>query len=171
MDPGPQRGRVDPERRQARTLLAIGWGGLAVGVLDALDAVVFFRATPLRVFQSIASGLLGGEAYQGGLASALLGVLLHFLIATTAAAVYVGTSRRLPVLLSRAIPCGLAYGVAVFAFMSQVVVPLSLARQAPFSTPWLLNGVIGHALLVGLPIALCARRFGPAPPQSQGGRI
>ena len=141
------------------------WGGLAVGVLDAIDAVVFFRAAPTRVFQSVASGLLGRQAFQGGLATALLGMLLHFFIASTAAGVYVGASRRLAVLVRHAVPCGLAYGVAVFAFMSQVVVPLSRARQAPFSVPWLLNGLIGHALLVGLPITLCARRLlrQPAP--------
>jgi len=143
-------------------LPAILWGGLLVGILDALDAVVFFGATPLRVFQSIAAGLLGKASFQGGLWTAALGALLHFFIATTAAGAYVGASRGLPVLVRRAVPCGLAYGVAVFVFMSQVVVPLSRLRRPPFSWPWLLNGVIGHALLVGLPIALCARRFAGA---------
>lgn len=148
---------------------AILWGGLIVGVLDAADAVLFFHAPPLRVFQSIASGLLGRESFQGGLATAALGVLLHFFIATTAAAVYVGASRRLAGLVRHAVPWGLAYGVAVFAFMSQVVVPLSQARQARFSVAWLLNGLIGHALLVGLPIALCARRLAPPPASSRPG--
>jgi hypothetical protein len=138
---------------------AILWGGFLAGLLDALDAVWFFRAAPGRIFQSIASGLLGPAAFQGGWAAVLLGVALHFLIATTAAAVYVLASRRLPTLIRQAVPWGLAHGVGVFLVMNQIVVPLSQARQAAFSLPWLLNGLIGHALLVGLPIALCARRF------------
>ena len=51
----------------ARGRRAILWGTLAVGTLDALDAIVFFGlrgVTPLRIFQSIASGLLGRAAYQ-----------------------------------------------------------------------------------------------------------
>jgi hypothetical protein len=138
-----------------------------VGVLDALDAVVFFRVGPVRVFHSIASGLVGRAAYEGGLATALLGAALHLFIATTAAAVYAAASLRLPVLVRRPVLAGLAYGVWVFVFMSRVVVPLSLARQARFSVPWLLNGVIGHALLVGLPIALWVRRAWTVPPGAE----
>ncbi len=141
-----------------RLFRAILWGGLTVGVLDALDAVVFFRASPLRVFQSIASSLLGREAFQGGLPTAALGVALHFFIAATATAVFAVAALRLPVLVRRAVPCGLLYGLVVFVFMNRVVLPLSLARSARFSIPWLLNGVVGHALLVGLPIALWVRR-------------
>jgi hypothetical protein len=151
----------NPRMRPA--VKAILWGGLAAGVLDALDAVVFCRATPLRVFQSIARGLLGRSAFDGGLASAALGVFLHFLIATTAAAVYWAASRKLRVLVRHAVACGLGYGVAVYFFMNYVVVPLSLAPPGAFRWPAFLNGVIGHALLVGLPIALIARRFDAQP--------
>jgi predicted permease len=142
-------------RPAARAILG---GGLCAGILDAVDAVVFFRATPLRVFQSIARGLLGSSAFDGGLATAALGVFLHFLIATTAAAVYWAASRRLRLLVRHPVACGLGYGVAVYFFMNYVVLPLSLAPAAAFRWPAFLNGVIGHALLVGLPIALIARR-------------
>jgi hypothetical protein len=138
---------------------AIAWGGLLVGVLDGLAATLSSSAAPIRVFQSIASGLLGREAYQGGLATAALGVALHFFIATSAAAVYVVASRWLPPLVRAAVPCGVAYGVAVFAVMNLVVIPLTFGRMAPYSLAWLLRGLLIHALFVGLPIALCARRF------------
>jgi hypothetical protein len=81
-------------------------------------------------------------------------MLLHFFIATTAAAVFFAASTRLRWLVQRAVPCGLGFGVAVYFFMKEVVVPLSAARPGPFS--W--TAMIGHALLVGLPIALVARR-------------
>lgn len=47
---------------------AIVYGGLVVGTLDILDAVIFFGlwrgVAPIRIFQSIASGLLGRAAFQ-----------------------------------------------------------------------------------------------------------
>jgi hypothetical protein len=53
------------------------------------------------------------------------------------------------------------YGVAVHFFMTKIIVPLSAitkpATPPPFSWASFLNGVIGHALLVGLPVALIAR--------------
>jgi hypothetical protein len=134
---------------------AIVWGGLAAGVLDTLLAMGLYRISATVVYQSVASGLLGRAAFQGGLRTAALGLVLHFFIATTAAAVYWGASRRLEVLVRRPAPCGLAFGLAVYFFMHGVVLPLSAARNI-FSWPEL----IGHALLVGLPIALVVARSG-----------
>ena len=58
---------------------AILYGGVVVGTLDLLDALIFFglRGTaPIRIFQSIAAGVLGRASYQGGLRSAALGIAL-----------------------------------------------------------------------------------------------
>lgn len=130
------------------------WAGLAAGVGDTLLALLLFQVSPVRIYQSVAAGLLGRDSFQGGLATAALGMFLHFFIATTAAAVYVAASTRLKLLLTQPVACGLAFGVAVYFFMNLIVVPLSRARAGGFS--WRL--MVGHALLVGLPIALVARR-------------
>jgi hypothetical protein len=69
--------------------------------------------------------------------------------------VYVVASRWLPVLIREPIACGLAFGVAVYFFMKYVVLPLSaVSRLTPFDA----RAMAGHALLVGLPIALAASR-------------
>ncbi len=142
---------------------AILVGGLVVAVLDAVDALVAYRLafgmTPVSIYQFVASGLLGQAAFSGGAATALLGLAIHFLIAFTAAATYVLASERLSQLRRDAVEWGLAFGLAVFVVMSFVVIPLSRIPPAPPSVPLLLNGIIGHAFLVGLPIALAARRF------------
>jgi hypothetical protein len=137
-----------------RTWTAVLLAGLAAGVGDTLLAVGMHRVSPVVVYQAVASGLWGRASFRGGLATAALGMALHFFIATTAAAVYVAASSRLRLLVARAIPCGLAFGAAVYFFMKEVVLPLSAARPIAFT--W--AGVMGHALLVGLPIALVARR-------------
>jgi len=147
-----------------RAFGTIVYGGLAVGVLDALDAMIFFGirngVKPTRIFQSIASGLLGRASYSGGLKTALLGVFLHFLIAFIMATVFYFASLILPTLIRHAVIWGMIYGVAVYFVMNFVVLPLSAVGPRTGPIPWavFLNGVIGHALLVGLPIALLAGR-------------
>ena len=94
-----------------------------------------------------------------GWTSAALGLIFHFTIAFTAAAVYYLASRILRVLVDRAVLCGLAYGELVFLFMYFVVLPISALGPAHFSVATYITGPIGHTLLVGLPIALSVRRF------------
>src|SRR5882672_10827195 len=152
-----------------RAFDTVVYGGLIVGVLDILDAIIFSairsHVTPVRVLQSVAGGLLGREAtFSGGLKTALLGLVLHFLIATILATVFYVASYILPVLLQHAVLAGLAYGVAVYFVMTYVVIPHSAYGPRNTPVPWtvFLNGIIGHALLVGLPIALVARRSAKA---------
>ena len=144
------------------TLLAILWGGLLCGVLDITAALVVYGsmgAKPLRLLQGIAAGLLGQRTYNGGAATALLGLLCHFVIAFSAAAVFVAASRMMPFLVRHAVFSGVLYGIAVYFFMSRVVVPLSAAAKFPFSLKMMVIGIIIHIFCVGLPIALAARRF------------
>jgi len=142
---------------------AILWGGLIAGALDATDGVVAFAfngLNPIQVLQYIASGFLGKAAFSGGLSAAGLGVLIHFSIAFVVAAIYVLLSKPVSALRTQAVPLGLAYGVAVYLVMTYVVLPMSAVAPSPFSLPLFLNGIIGHALFVGLPIALFSRQLG-----------
>jgi hypothetical protein len=135
-------------------------GGLVVGLLDGLDAILFFGArgvAPVQIMQSIASGLLGRAAYQGGIATAALGVLLHFGIALAVVVVYYVVSRQLPALNRRPLVFGPLYGLLVYGVMNFVVLPLSAAMTGPKSLPVVINGVLIHALGVGLPSALFAK--------------
>jgi len=103
-------------------LLAIGTGGLIAGALDLTQACVLFSA---RIPLAIAAGLLGPKAFQGGSGTYVLGVLLHFFIAFSTAAVYYAASRKLKFLTEYALICGLFFGIAVELFMRLIVLPLS----------------------------------------------
>ena len=162
LDAGRHDRRVRPiDSGRERWWLAIVWGGLAAGVLDGTAASLFYGATAQRVFQSVASGLIGRGAFEGGWPAAILGMGLHLVIATLAAASYVLASRRLPWLVRRPWLFGPAFGVAVYYFMQHVVVPLSAAAQGSFSLSRMTKGLLIHVFCVGLPIALCARRWAP----------
>jgi hypothetical protein len=141
---------------------AILWGGFICGCLDITAALVVygsFGLKPLRLLQGIAGGLLGPRTFDGGLATALLGLLCHFFIGFSAAAIYVAVSRSIPGLLEHAFIFGPLYGIAVYFFMNRVVVQLSAATKYPFSVKMMLIGVVIHIFCVGTPIALAARRF------------
>jgi hypothetical protein len=143
-------------------VLAIFWGGLIAGILDITQAFIGFSlvgSTPFKILQRIASGIFGPRSREMGWTSAAVGLLVHFTVAFGAAAVYYIASRKLRVLIERPVLCGLLYGELVFLFMHFVVIPLSAIGPVHFSIATYITGPIGHPLLVGLPIALCVRRF------------
>lgn len=143
---------------QSGSLSGILWGGILCGVFDITYAFIAFKAPPAAILQSISSGLLGKRAYEGGLATAALGLVLHFVIAFGAATAYYLASRKLPFLVRHAAVCGLLYGMAVYLFMNFLVIPLSaFPRKLSYPLGVLIPGIAWHMVLVGLPIALAIR--------------
>ena len=142
-------------------------GGLIAGTLDITYACLFFgirnHVTPIRILQSVARGALGQRAFQGELKTAALGLFFHFLIALTAAAVYVFASRALRFMITHAILCGILYGLGVYLFMYGIVMRVSAIHSTtlPWSYPWavLIPNLLIHMFGIGLPIALVARRY------------
>jgi uncharacterized membrane protein YagU involved in acid resistance len=137
--------------------------GLIIAVLRLLDVFVVYGLllkVPFMVqLQFIASGLLGGAAFAGGLGSALLGLLLHVAFSLVIAAIFVLAAARLPVLRRNLILGGLLYGIVVYFVMNFVVTPLSAAPPPEAIIMWVIvEGIIGHALTIGLPLAFIARR-------------
>jgi hypothetical protein len=144
------------------TLRAALWGAAIAGTLDIVYAIVFFgfRGVPaMRILQSVASGLLGAPAYRGGWPTAALGLALHFAIMFVIALLFVAASRRVVALRRHAIAAGASYGLVVYVVMNFVVVPLSAVPQRGGSAATLVIalGLLVHVVLVGIPIALCAK--------------
>ena len=147
--------------KRSRALPTIALAGLIAGILDITSAFVIagIKGTgSLRMLQGIASGLLGQRSFEGGMATAGLGLGIHFLIAFTAAAVFYAASRKLSSLTQHAVVSGLLYGIAVYIFMYWIVVPLAFPT-ARHSMSRDVTAVIIHIVLVGLPISLVVRRF------------
>lgn len=137
--------------------LAIATGGLIAGTLDLLQACILFGWDIPLV---IAGGLLGKQAFEGGAGTYTLGVLLHYLIACSAAATYYAASRKLPFLKEYPLVCGLFFGAAVEDFMRYVVLPVSaLHSHGPYKLNDLVLGLAVHMVVVGLPISYSVRRF------------
>ena len=143
---------------KGNALLAIAVGGGIAGTLDLLQACVLFG---WKIPLVIAAGLLGRSAFQGGAGTYALGVLLHFFIACSAAAIYYGVSRKLRFLVEHPLVCGLFFGAAVEDVMSFIVLPLSaLHSKGPYRLHDLILGLAVHMVVIGLPISYSVRRFG-----------
>jgi hypothetical protein len=153
-------------------LLTIICAGALCGVLDisaaCIDAYITSGLTPEHVLQGVAGGLLGRSAFQGGLTTATLGLVMHFTMAMTMATVFYAVTRGfpLPQKLSGVIALGMCFGAAVFVANNFVTAPfLSWVRSLYLHTPVLLKPPMGltqfviHLFCVGLPIALVTRLY------------
>jgi hypothetical protein len=145
-------------------LAPILWGGLTAGALDLTAAFVTWGVkgvSPIRIAQSIASGLLGRAAYEGRLGTAALGIALHFFIAFSATIVFYAASRKLAFLTQHPVRWGFLYGITVYMVMYWIVIPLSAIpkSQRPPSLSGTVIAILTHMFCVGLPISLGVWRY------------
>jgi uncharacterized membrane protein YagU involved in acid resistance len=171
---GPSASPLTTE--ESRAFPAIAWAGLIAGILDISSAFILSYPKgvgPIRVLQGVAAGLVGSESsIKGGVATAGLGLAIHFFIAFVAAAVFYVASRKLVFLTRYPVISGLLYGVVVYGFMYWIVMPLVYPVVHP-SVSRDVTAVCVHMFLIGLPIALIVRRYSrpqlptlnPQPPQ------
>lgn len=144
-------------------LRSIALGGTMVGLLHLIvqDGLVFSllgQRPFIIVVQYVASGAMGNAAFAGGLAAGLLGLIVHFLISFIVAGVFILSIDRIPLLRSNIIFGSLLYGFGVFVVLYYVVLPLSAAPPVPLGTADILELILEHTLVIGLPLGLFVRR-------------
>lgn len=140
-----------------RRILAAGLLGGMVDFVYACCVGLIRSGSPVRPWQGVASGWLGPAAREMGLASAALGVLTHFAIATAMAAAYALAATRLEVLYRRPGLSGLLYGLILYAVMYGAVLPLRFGRPWHWAGLLSVTDILAH-LGVGLVIALVLSR-------------
>jgi hypothetical protein len=141
------------------TLQAIRLATLACGVLDAAAATTQAATLGIpaqRVWQTVASGILGPRVFAGGWRTGTLGLALHFAISFIIATIYVLASLHLPFMLKHPLISGALYGIAVFAVMNFVVLPLSRRPKRPFNRNFAATQLVIHIVIVGWSIAVSA---------------
>jgi len=147
---------------KAGRLSAVLVGGSIAGALDIAFAISFAAyngATPVRLLQTVASGLLGTAAFSGGVPTAALGLALHFAMSILWAGAFFVLARNIRLLALRPVLFGILFGAFVFISMRLVVLPLSAfpypVRFKPLATTL---DLLSHMLLFGVPIALAVRK-------------
>lgn len=145
---------------QLRAALA---GGLVGGTLDILFAITFAIVngrTATWLLQTVATGLLGPAAYDGGTGTALLGLAAHFALSIGWAAMFVTLAARMPLLLRKPFVTCALFGLVVFLVMRLVVLPLS-GFPYPVTVFSKAAGLdlLSHVLLFAPPIVFAAARM------------
>ena len=134
---------------------------LVVGVLDISSAIVIWyqRGTGLRRgLQGIAAGILGPKSVEGGIATALLGLAIHFFIALAVVSVFYLASRKIGLLLKQPLVAGALYGIVVYLVMYWVVLPTVFpAFRHRIGNEALAIAI--HISLIGLPTAFIISRY------------
>jgi len=133
---------------------------LVVGTLDISEVMIVTwlkGGAPIRIFQGIASGIYGKASFDGGTRTILIGLALHYFIATMAVAVYFLASRKLTILNRHPVLTGATYGLMVYLFMNFVVLPLSAIGGPKFTTFSVVNQLFCHMVLIGITTGLFAR--------------
>lgn len=154
-------------RSGSRPLPAWAWvafGGVALGLSDLAFAALYWflhnGLAPIRVPQSIAGWVLGTAAARaGGLATALAGAALYCAVVGAMVAGYMNLTGWRPALHSRAVSCGLMYGLAMYVLLFRIVLPLAVPAHAPAAAmppSWTLACLAAYAG-IGVGCALLAR--------------
>lgn len=143
---------------------AVFFAGLLAGTLDLTAAFILYhfilaKVSFIRIGQSIASGVYGPAAFNGGTSTGLLGWLFHYCIALIWAAIYFLLYPHLPLLRRSAAVSGIIYGTIVWSLMNLVVVPLSNVNHRPLVLQSALINLLVIIVCVGLPIAFSARKY------------
>jgi hypothetical protein len=131
------------------------------GTLDILFAMIltvwFGREIP-NMLRYVASGPFPAAMGMGS-GGAILGLIVHFALMAVMATVLMLLMRRSRQYLDHPILVGAIYGLVTYFVMNWVVVPLRFGTPLPPKTLSIVTQLFAHVCLVGIPMALIARRY------------
>jgi hypothetical protein len=160
-----ERATIGNSAQESRALTAILWAWAIAGTLDISDALIFYHfrgVSATRLLQNIARALIGPRAFDGGVATAALGLGLHYLIALGATVVFYLLSRKIVFMTRLPWIAGPLYGICVYVFMNYFVLRLAgMAHPKLALTSVFVNAVLALMICIGLTIALVVSRISP----------
>ena len=131
--------------------------GVSDGLFSSVLSVAFYHSTVEKLFQGVASTLIGKTAFDGGTATAALGMVMHFGVAFGWSAVFLFVVmrwtwvRRVLDSPRGVLRIAALYGPFIWLVMSLGVIPLLLHRPPMLGARWWVQ-LVGHFPFVGLPI-------------------
>jgi hypothetical protein len=152
----------NPESSPIGFLFMLIITGIVAGTLDGVAAVINAYLSndvgPVRVFQFIASGVFGRDAFAHSF-MAIWGIVFHYLIATVWSGIFLLSYNRLKLHKIGVTLNALLYGCIIWVVMNMIVLPLS---NVPQGTPDAKRMIIGALILiiaVGFPISYMTSRY------------
>lgn len=137
--------------------------GFLAGTLDGLAAVLMYwlrtGKNPVMVFEFIASGIYGRDAFSGEPDMQIQGLIFHYIIATGWTAIFFILYPRVERMQENILASAVGYGACIWLLMNLVVLPLSRVPTVPFSISSAVLGMIVLMVCVGLPISYMSHRY------------
>ena len=141
--------------------------GLTTAIVDGVFASmlsVFAYHTPvIRLWQRVASTVLGPAAFDGGTRTMSIGLMMHVGVALTWSAVFLAlyqlsdALRRQLTTTAGVIKVAVVYGPLIWIVMSRAVIPLFTGGAAPINVRWWVQ-LFGHIPFVAIPIVAMISR-------------
>ena len=140
-------------------LVTAAWDFLCATALSVLA----YHTTFARLWQGVASTVMGPAAMNSGARGVAVGIALHLAVAFTWSALFVAAARMSPAIRSMiATPSGAlgvaaAYGPLIWLVMSIVIIPVATGRPPRFGFRWWVQ-IFAHVPFVTIPLVFTARR-------------
>ncbi|MGB8518809.1 MAG: hypothetical protein WCD38_01440 [Candidatus Tumulicola sp.] len=151
--------RIADRTAPVRAVLLAGIAGnVAISLYLSVALPVFFKRSPLLLFQWDAANITGAWAYAHGLAAAALGLFFDFIVSWCWAAAFTLLYANVPAVRRSPAIAGLIFGAVVMGVMLFLVVPLGHAARASTNPISLLDTLVAHTIFFGLPVALVVHR-------------
>ncbi len=146
-----------------RAMVIIGWATLIAGGLDftfATLSVFFSGGSVAKLWQFVASGIFGRDAYSMGTVGILCGVLFHFSIMAIFSTFIFLVYWKISVVEKRPFFAGLVYGICIWLVMNLLVVPLSRAGKGliPMKFELIMNTDFVMHMILGVVLVLVMRQ-------------
>ncbi len=152
----------DPSLASPVKTILIAW--LTAGTLDLSTALIVWsvilkKITATQIFQGIASGFFGKEAFTAGNNMIIAGFLFHYFIAFLFTLFYFLICGYISFLKKFPVISGILYGIFVWACMAFLVLPLSHVNHLPFKWSSALISCSILIVCIGLPVSLIIQNY------------
>lgn len=142
-------------------LIRLARAGALTAIVDFMFSsvlvTVFYHSTFARLWQGVASTLLGPTAIGGGTRATVIGIAVHICVAFTWSAVFLllwlgsGWLRRLVATPRGWLAVAAVYGPSIWMVMSFIVIPSLTGRPPTVTYRWWVQ-FLGHIPFVAVPI-------------------
>jgi uncharacterized membrane protein YagU involved in acid resistance len=134
---------------------------LLVGTLDICAALAQFylktgKAPFKPVLMFVASGLLGKQAFTSGDAMLLVGLLIHYCVATAFTVFFFLTIAKTNVVKRQTVLTGIVYGAFVWMVMNLLVLPITNANRLSKEFWNVTVGMLILIVCIGIPLSFIA---------------
>lgn len=151
-------------------LITILLSSLLVGTLDITGACISsniqYGSTPADVLKYVAGGAYGPAAKTGGTGMILMGLLFHFIIATSFTVLFFLLYPEMKWMQWNKIITGVLYAVFMWLVTTQLIIPMTPIKYQSLALKQVSISIGILTIAIGIPLAFLADNYYRKHPQA-----